>query len=1146
MSPTRTTSENVPPADPVPKLPDALYRIFIQAAPVGIWAMDRNHRTTFVNPRMAQMLACPPSEVIGQPVERFMFAEDLPAHKERMARRHAGESASYEHRFRRKDGSELWTIVSANPLLTADGRFDGSFAMFTDITDRKRAEEERRVIDDLLNLAPAAIVVHDLSGRFLYANARALEMHGYSRQEFMALRLQDLDTPDCARLIEDKITRLKTGAELTFEVRHRRKDGSEFPLLAHARMTRWGDREVVLSVARDITERQSAARALEQSEERFRQIVERASDLFYRQNLTTGQFEYVSPKAAEVLGYTPDELMALTIDQQFAAVHPDDLPALKSFRSDLIEAADSGLDHIEREFRLRTKQGEYRWIHGNYTLLRDDRKQPRSVLGSLHDVTEHRLAEKALREARDKYQRLFTEMGHGFALHQLIFDETGAPVDYVTFEVNRGYEQLMGVPASAVVGHRASEFLPETELRQWLAVFAKVATEGSDARYEVYSPANNRHFSGYAYSTRKDQFAVVFEDVSERVRVEESLRKSERAYRELVEGIPDVVIRFDREGRHLFVSANVTRVAGIPPESFIGKTHRELGFPEANCRSWEEAIRNVVDSGAPLETEFTFSAGQVPAVFNWRLVPERDASGHVTSILSISRDITAHRKAEQDYQTLFREMLDGVALHEIICDAKGAPVNYRFLAVNPAFERMTGLKAADIVGKSVLDVMPGTEPYWIETYGQVALTGKPVFFVNYAADLRKHFEVKAFRPAANQFVCIFTDITERLESERERERLQEQLLQSQKMESIGRLAGGVAHDFNNQLACIMGFADLLATSLRDDQLRHYAQNIVTASTRASQLTRQLLAFARKGKYVSVPVDLHAIIAEVIELLHRGLDKRIDVRTRLDAVPAGALGDPSQLQNAVLNLAINAADAMPSGGVLTIATALVDLAGDAAPLDVAPGRYVRLAVSDTGVGMTPETQRHLFEPFYTTKEQGKGTGLGLAAVYGAVRNHRGGITVTSEPGKGSTFTLFLPLHVGSPAPEPKPSDLPAPGKAHILIVDDDPLVAASAAEMLRSVGYTVTVRHSGLDALAFYRENARTVDLVLLDMVMPGMDGQAAFLALRAVNPDLKALLTSGYGVDGEAQRILDSGVRGFVPKPYHLDELIAALRAVGL
>lgn len=538
----------------------------------------------------------------------------------------------------------------------------------------------------------------------------------------------------------------------------------------------------------------------------------------------------------------------------------------------------------------------------------------------------------------------------------------------------------------------------------------------------------------------------------------------------------------------------------------------------------------------------------------WRWTAELpDADGTVRYLISFV-DLTERRQTEialrENEQRLRLQgmVLDQIQDHVTITDLGG-----RITYVNDAMCRLHGIPREQVLGQSAeccgdtpartavpSEIIQRTRAEG-EWRGEVVNTDGAGN--SHVMDCRTRL-VRDAGGAPVAFCSIATDITDRKRAGEEREKLQSQLHQALKMESIGRLAGGVAHDFNNQLAGIMGYAELLASSLQDNQLRQYAEHIVTASTRASGLTRQLLAFARKGKYASVPVDLHVIIAEVLGLIRRGIDKRIDIRADLAAHSAFTLGDPSQLQNAVLNLAINSADAMPSGGILTVSTALVDLDADAASLEVTPGRYVRLSVTDTGVGMPPEVLRHIFEPFFTTKEQGKGTGLGLAAVYGTVRNHHGAICVQSQPGRGSSFTLFLPFHAATPAPAaPAPS---ARGHGHVLVVDDEPLVAQSAAEMLRRSGYTASVCHSGADAIRLYRDSWRSIDLVLFDMAMPGMDGLATFVSLREVNPAIKALLTSGHGVTDEAQRILDQGALGFLEKPYRIGELSTALRAQGL
>ena len=278
---------------------------------------------------------------------------------------------------------------------------------------------------------------------------------------------------------------------------------------------------------------------------------------------------------------------------------------------------------------------------------------------------------------------------------------------------------------------------------------------------------NDRRKNCFTLSTIEllETIASQIGDALLRKQTEETVRDSEEQHRVLVRNLPDIVMRFDRAGRHLFVSENVSEVFVLPPEQFLGRNHHELGYPENLCRFWSDSIQKVFEIGLPFESEFVFESKQGAVIHNCRFVPELDFQGQVKTVLSLSRDITAHRLAEQNYKTLFHEMLDGFALHEIICDEAGSPIDYRFLSVNPAFERMTGMKTADIVDRTVLEVLPNTEQHWIEAYGRVALTGEPIFFEDYSNELKKYFRVTAFQSAPNQFACIFADITERKRAE---------------------------------------------------------------------------------------------------------------------------------------------------------------------------------------------------------------------------------------------------------------------------------------------------------------------------------------------------------------------------------------------
>ena len=381
------------------------------------------------------------------------------------------------------------------------------------------------------------------------------------------------------------------------------------------------------------------------------------------------------------------------------------------------------------------------------------------------------------------------------------------------------------------------------------------------------------------------------------------------------------------------------------------------------------------------------------------------------------------------------------------------------------------------------------------------------------------------------------DITERKEME-------QRIRQQEKMESIGLLAGGVAHDFNNQLVGIMGFADLLRIMLpRDSKLGLYAENILIGAKHAADLTNQLLAFSRKGKYLSAPVDIHRIVFEVINVLQHTVDKRIDISQRLEASGATTLGDPTQLQSAVLNLALNARDAMPDGGAILFATEVVQIDRDSSrrlAFEVEPGEYVRVSVTDTGAGIDQDIQARIFEPFVTTKGLGKGTGMGLAAVYGTAKNHHGGVSVDSSPGRGTTMSMYLPLastdqHVINQSAFRKRADR---SSAHVFFVDDEASVRNVGVAMLESAGFRVTTSTNGAEAVESYREGWKQIDLVVLDMVMPVLGGHNAFLAMREINPDVRVLLASGYSLNEEAQGLLDLGAIGFIQKPFRIEALL--------
>ncbi len=385
-------------------------------------------------------------------------------------------------------------------------------------------------------------------------------------------------------------------------------------------------------------------------------------------------------------------------------------------------------------------------------------------------------------------------------------------------------------------------------------------------------------------------------------------------------------------------------------------------------------------------------------------------------------------------------------------------------------------------------------------------------------------------------------------AEKEKIKLEEQLKQSEKMRVIGQLAGGVAHDFNNQLAVILGYSEILQMELAGDKgLSQYARNIYIASKRSADLTKQLLAFSRQGKYQSVPVNIHDIIWEVITLLGRSIDKRIRINQNFSAEKHMVMGDPSQLHNAVLNISINARDAMPNGGSILLGTRNIEM-GDGNPLGLLPGDYMEISIADTGIGMDDETKKRIFEPFFTTKKKGEGTGLGLAAVYGTVKNHGGGIEVASEPGKGASFMIYLPavdikFQHGDVTGELKPVE-PVLQKFRILVIDDEEVFCQMLKDVMRPAGYYVESVSNGHEALEHYRKSWGNIDLVLLDMLMPEVNGYDTFMEMRKINPKLRTVIMTGYSIDSDVRKLMDAGALHVMQKPFDPLELLQKLKDI--
>ncbi len=392
----------------------------------------------------------------------------------------------------------------------------------------------------------------------------------------------------------------------------------------------------------------------------------------------------------------------------------------------------------------------------------------------------------------------------------------------------------------------------------------------------------------------------------------------------------------------------------------------------------------------------------------------------------------------------------------------------------------------------------------------------------------------------NGIVLVFRDITEKI-------KLEKQLTQAQKMESIGMMAGGVAHDFNNILAAILGYASFIKVKIpTDDPNFKYVETIERSAQRGAELTAQLLTFTRGGKQDIKPVNVNSIVRETVKIISSTFDKAISIETRLfDGLPF-VQADEVQMQQLLMNLCVNARDAMPQGGTLSIETDMIMIheRDTTFYMGAKAGNYVSLSITDTGIGMDKDTLDKIFDPFFTTKEKGKGTGLGLSMVYGVVKNHGGFEKVTSEPGKGTTFKIYFPAgdHIEQQAEKLKKA--PQHGDEVILVVDDEEPIRLFVKDVLESYGYTVKLAENGNQAIDIFEKEHKDIDLVILDMIMPKMGGLQTYLKLKMINPKVRAFLSSGYSPDGQAGEILRRGVNGFLQKPYEMNDLLIKVREI--
>ena len=982
------------------------------------------------------------------------------------------------------------------------------------------------------------IFITDPHGRHIAVNRRGTELTGYGREELLGMGILDLVPP--AEIAQSPIRKdgLQQGRTVASEHRIRRKDGSLAPVEASARRLPGGN---LLYVLRVISEDKRAQEALREGEALYRMLFKANPQPMWVYDLETLAFLEVNDAAVVRYGYSRDKFLAMTI----ADIRPpEDLPRL------LEKLSHVGERPVDKAgiWRHCTKDGTVIDVEITSHVLNYGGRRAELVLAS--DITERKRAEEKLAHSHDLLSYIIEHANSAVAVHD-------RALRYIY--VSQRYLDQYKVKERDVIGKHHYDVFPDLP-QKWRDVHQRaLAGEVSSADRDPYYRSDGtidwtrwECRPWYEAGGGIGGIIVYTEVITDRVRDEEALRRANL----VVENSPVVLFRWRAaEGWPVvMVSRNVIQFGYTPEELLSGAVpFAAMVHPEDLDRVGREVQEHSAAGTERFQQEYRMVTkdGQVRWVDD-RTAVERNAEGQIAFFNGIVIDITERKRAEEElrksHQT-FLTVLDGIEATVYAADMD----SYEILFMN---KHMINSFGADLTGRLCYEAFRGqsgpcghcTNDRLLDADGNPAnvcvwetknpITGK--WYINHD---------RAIRWGDGRIVRlqIATDISKLKELEQERLRIEEQLRQAQKMESVGRLAGGVAHDFNNMLSAILGHAELAMMQFKPgEQALDDLMAIKKAAQRSADLVRQLLAFARKQTVAPKVLDLNNTVAGMLTMLQRMIGEDIDLLWKSGANLWAVKIDPSQIDQILANFCVNARDAIAGVGKVTIETE--NTAFDAGYCAVHPGavcgEYVMLAVSDDGCGMTKEVIDHIFEPFFTTKEIGKGTGLGLATVYGIVKQNEGFVNVYSEPGKGTAFKIYLPRFLGD-ATEPAAEGMVEMDRGRgemVLLVEDEAAILKVARAMLERLGYAVVTAGTPGEALRQAEAHAAEIRLLITDVIMPEMNGRDLVKRISRIAPGLRCLFISGYTANVIAHRgVLEEGVR-FLQKPFTLKDLASRVR----
>lgn len=888
-----------------------------------------------------------------------------------------------------------------------------------------------------------------------------------------------------------------------------------------------------------IEERKKIERAMRESENKFRKLSQTNSAAIYI--VQGNHFLYVNPATEKITGYTFKELLSMNF---WDVVHQD-------FR-ELVKERGIARQRGEKvpsryEFKIISKDGKVCWLDTSAELI--DYKGKPAIIATSIEITKRKKAEEALEKSEKKYRELYENLRDGL----IAVDMSGRITEF-----NKAFQEMLGYTKREMYKLTHKDITP----KKWLQIETKILEDQIMAR--GYSDLYKKEY------IRKDGITFPVElrthlirdiegcpvgtwafirDLTKHREVEEAIRESEEKFRAISSTAVDAILVMDNEGKISYWNPAAEKMFGYASNEAIGS---ELHLLLAPCRYHDAykkgfsmfkksgkgpAIGNISEflairkDGTEFPIEVSTSAIQIKN--NWQSV------GIVRDITDRKRAEHALQESEQKYRTLFEESKDVV----YISSPEGM-----FIDINPA-----GIELFGYSSKEELLQIDITRDLYVNPLDRKEfqrILGKQGFIKDYEIMFKRkdgqHLNVLITANAVTDkqdniiaYRGIIKDITDR-------KRLEQQLLQAQKMEAVGQLAGGIAHDFNNILTAIIGFSTLLKMETKkDDILYSYVTQILTSAERAANLTQALLAFSRKQIISPKPINLNEIIKGIRALLTRIIGEDIELSTFLTDKDLIVMADSGQIEQVLMNLATNARDAMPDGGRLIISTDLVNFDYEfiKAHSYKKQGMYGLISVVDTGKGMDETIKGRIFEPFFTTKEVGKGTGLGLSMAYGIVQQHDGYINVYTEPGSGTTFKIYLPLIKSTIDVEQKePVTFIKKGTETVLVAEDDIQVRDLIREVLEGFGYKVLEAVDGEDALKVFSRQKDKIQLVIFDVIMPKKNGKEIYNEIKKIRPDIKGIFTSGYDANIIHKKGILEEKLTFISKPISPEELLKKVR----